>query len=154
MSAFSHFADTSFLCAVHRDQDNTPQAASCAAKIDEPIAISSLVLFEFRHSTRLQTFRFAHNRTHGFSAAEAANISDTLRRDMDVGALIVAPVNWAEVHTCAERISSQFTQELGVRTLDVLHVATALHLGARYFLTMDALQAKLAKAAGLKVKPV
>jgi predicted nucleic acid-binding protein len=41
----------------------------------------------------------------------------------------------------------------GHRSLDVLHVATALHLGAREFLTFDANQRKLALAENLKVKP-
>jgi predicted nucleic acid-binding protein len=41
----------------------------------------------------------------------------------------------------------------GHRTLDVLHVATALHLKAREFLTFDGNQAELAKAVGLKVRP-
>jgi predicted nucleic acid-binding protein len=41
----------------------------------------------------------------------------------------------------------------GHRSLDVLHVATALHLGAREFLTFDTNQRKLAAAEKLKVKP-
>jgi predicted nucleic acid-binding protein len=38
---------------------------------------------------------------------------------------------------------------LGVRTLDSLHVACALELGATKFWTFDERQAKLAEAAGL-----
>jgi len=41
----------------------------------------------------------------------------------------------------------------GHRGLDVLHVAMALHLGAREFLTFDMNQRKLASAEELKVKP-
>jgi predicted nucleic acid-binding protein len=41
----------------------------------------------------------------------------------------------------------------GHRSLDVLHVATALHLGARELLTFDTNQRKLATAEKLKVKP-
>jgi predicted nucleic acid-binding protein len=37
--------------------------------------------------------------------------------------------------------------------MDTLHVATALHLGAKEFLTFDARQSKLAAAEGLKVVP-
>ena len=37
------------------------------------------------------------------------------------------------------------------RFADILHVATALHLGATEFFTFDANQKKLAEAAGLKV---
>jgi predicted nucleic acid-binding protein len=41
----------------------------------------------------------------------------------------------------------------GHRSVDILHVATALHLGARIFLTFDTNQRKLAAAEKLKVKP-
>ena len=41
----------------------------------------------------------------------------------------------------------------GQRTIDLLHVAIALEAGAKTFLSFDQRQRKLAKAAGLKVKP-
>ena len=51
----------------------------------------------------------------------------------------------------AERLSAAHTRKGGHRTLDVLHVATAMHLKAEIFLTLDGGQATLAKAVGLKV---
>lgn len=51
----------------------------------------------------------------------------------------------------AERLSAQCTYAEGYRAFDVPHVATALHLGAAEFLTLDTNQKKLAKAEGLKV---
>jgi predicted nucleic acid-binding protein len=47
--------------------------------------------------------------------------------------------------------SIQRTAKSGHRTLDVLHVATAVHLGAKEFLSFDIRQKKLARHAGLKV---
>lgn len=41
--------------------------------------------------------------------------------------------------------------DLGTRTLDVLHVASAVALGAQRFVTYDIRQAALAKAVGLRV---
>jgi predicted nucleic acid-binding protein len=52
----------------------------------------------------------------------------------------------------AERLSASHSEKLGTRSLDVLHVAAAVVLGAKEFHTFDTRQAKLAKAAGLKVK--
>jgi hypothetical protein len=51
----------------------------------------------------------------------------------------------------AERLSALHSETLGTRSLDILHVAAALVLGSSEFLTFDARQAALAKAAGLKV---
>ena len=42
------------------------------------------------------------------------------------------------------------TPTLGTRSLDVLHVACALELKLRHFLTFDTRQRQLAVAAGLK----
>ena len=38
-----------------------------------------------------------------------------------------------------------------MRSFDILHVAAAIHLGAKEFLTFDANQRKLAEAEGFKV---
>jgi hypothetical protein len=57
----------------------------------------------------------------------------------------------AEVFSRAESLSRKHSAALGTRSLDVLHVATALELGAVHFVTADVRQAKLAKAAGLRV---
>ncbi|MDQ5981250.1 MAG: uncharacterized protein QG602_4228 [Verrucomicrobiota bacterium] len=48
-------------------------------------------------------------------------------------------------------LSEQHTTRIGTRALDVLHVASAMELGARQFLTYDIRQAKLAVACGLKM---
>lgn len=147
------FADTSLLCALYRVQDNSPVAYKLAEGMKEPIAVSSLVLFEFRQSVRLQVFRFTKDRTLGYSPREAARVLETLQANLEGGALVVAPADWPEIHSLAEQLSAQRTAALGNRSLDILHVATALHLGAKQFLTFDAQQAALAKVAGLKVKP-
>ena len=42
---------------------------------------------------------------------------------------------------------------LGCRTLDIIHVAAALVLGAKEFVTFDARQGALAKKVGLTVRP-
>ena len=73
--------------------------------------------------------------------------------DLDTGALVICPAEWAEVHQIAERPSNTYTKAEGYRAFDVLHVATALHLSAREFLSFDDRQRKLAKAEGLTVRP-
>jgi hypothetical protein len=42
---------------------------------------------------------------------------------------------------------------LGCRTLDIIHVAAALVIGAGEFVTFDVRQGAMAKKAGLEVKP-
>ena len=147
------FAETSFLCALYRVQDNSPEAYRLAERLKGSIAVSYLVIFEFRQSVRLQTFRFSADRKQGYSPQEAARLLNALQGNLDSGALHVAPVEWPDVYNIAEGLSSQHTAANGVRSLDLLHVATALYLKAGQFLTFDTRQAALAKAAGLKVRP-
>ena len=68
------------------------------------------------------------------------------------GVAVLAQCNFQDVFRRAEELSTRHTVAGGHRSFDVLHVATALHLGARDFLTFDANQRKLAAAEKLKVK--
>jgi predicted nucleic acid-binding protein len=63
---------------------------------------------------------------------------------------MVAP-DWADVHRIAEELSAKHTEAGGHRLADILHVATAVHLGAAQFLTFDTNQEKLAEAEGMVV---
>ncbi len=76
-----------------------------------------------------------------------------LQDDLSAGRLTIAPVDWAKVISEAEQLSAQHAGKDGYRAFDILHVATALELGAKEFLTFDARQSALAKTVKLKVRP-
>ena len=64
---------------------------------------------------------------------------------------------WLEVNVpemaferCVQ-LAQQYVARLNSATLDTLHVASALELGAKEFWTFDDRQAKLARAVGLKL---
>ena len=147
------FPDTSFLCAFYRRQDNSPAAAACFKTMREALHVSGLLLYEFRQSIRFQVWFHARDKSKGYPQADCDRALADLQTDLDTGALVVAAADWPDVHRLAETISKRHTMTGGHRSLDVLHVATALHLGAREFLTFDTSQRKLAAAEKLKVKP-
>jgi predicted nucleic acid-binding protein len=60
-----------------------------------------------------------------------------------------APLPENAFELCAD-LARRYAPKLGMRTLDTLHVASALELKAERFWTFDERQAKLAKATGLK----
>lgn len=62
-----------------------------------------------------------------------------------------ADVPWRATLRRAADLSRGHTPATGCRSLDVLHVATALELGLRRFVTFDERQRRLAAAAGLDV---
>jgi predicted nucleic acid-binding protein len=147
------FPDTSFLCAFYRRQDNSPAAAAYFKAMPEALHVSGLLLYEFRQSVRFQVWLHARDKSKGYPQADGDRALADLQTDLDTGAVVPVTADWPDVHRLAETLSKRHTMTGGHRSLDVLHVATALHLGARNFLTFDTNQRKLAAAEKLKVKP-
>lgn len=145
------FPDTSFLYSVFREQIHSPKADAFMEGLSGPLGVSSLLVLEYRQSIRLQSRLFSLDKTKGFSKAEGKAMLRDLQSDLAAGILEIVPVDWADVHGLAERLSATYTESRGHRLADVLHVATALHLGAEEFLTFDANQKLLAEAEGLSV---
>lgn len=146
------FSDTSFLCSLYRRQVHSPRAIAFMARRTGPIPVSTLLLMEFRQSIRLQVWLHSKDKTKGFGKHEAAQMLKDLHSDLKTKVLEVVPVDWSAVHHLAEELSARHTEHNGHRLADILHIATALHLGAAEFLTFDANQELLAKAEGMKVR--
>jgi predicted nucleic acid-binding protein len=147
------FPDTSFLCAMYVRQDDSPPAAAHFKAMPEALPVSGLLLYEFRQSVRFQVWLHARDKTRGYPLSVAEVALAKLQSNLDAGALVMVTADWPDVHRLAETISKRHTIAGGHRSLDILHVATALHLGAREFLTFDTNQRKLAAAVKLKLKP-
>ena len=116
-----------------------------------PLPVSTLLLFEFRNSLRFQPRLFKLDRKRGFSKAEADGMLRDLQADLRSEAVEIVAVDWADVHGIAERLSAVHTPANGHRFADILHVATAIHLGSETFLTFDENQKRLAQAEGMTV---
>lgn len=145
------FTDTSFLCALYREQDNTERADAFMEAYEGEIIVSSLVLWEFRQSARLQVHRYQSDRTKGFSKSEAERMLGVLGANVKAGGLTLATVEWPDVHSIAETLSATYTIKGGHRAMDIIHLATTKHLGVKRFLTFDGNQKTLAEAEGLVV---
>jgi predicted nucleic acid-binding protein len=144
----SAYADTSFLYSLYVQQAHSLAAAAhMASTRDEPLPITILNRFELCNAIRLSIFRKLLDRR--IAAADLRIIEN----DIAAGVLALTPCDWAAVHAKAGRLSSERTSKAGHRTMDLLHVASALTLGAADFLTFDQNQAELASSTGLTVKP-
>jgi predicted nucleic acid-binding protein len=147
------YPDTSFLYAFYVKQSNSPAAAAHSATMREPLHVAAFLAYEFRQSLRFQTWRHSTNPREGIAAADAQAALSQFETDLANGVVVLAPCNFQQVFRLAEDLSKQHTGANGHRSFDVLHVATALHLGAKQFLTFDSNQRKLAAAEKLTVKP-
>lgn len=147
------YPDTSFLCALYVPQSTSAAVIAHYRRMTEPLYVSALLLGELRQSVRFQIFRHERDSTQGYPKKTGLEALGKLQANLDSGALVLVAAEWADVLAIAERISGRHTAGHGHRYLDILHVATALHLGASQLLSTDANQRRLAAAENLVAKP-
>lgn len=145
------YPDTSFLCSVYREQVHSPVADAYRAAMTQPLHFTSLLEFEFIQAIRLQIWLHTADRKKGYSEREADQMIADWERDVAKGLNVLVACDMDAVLRLARTFSLKRTAHGGHRTLDLLHVATAVHLGAEEFLTFDARQRELAEHAGLSV---
>ena len=88
--------------------------------------------------------------TGDLDAEGAAQALADFEADVANGELEQAHLLWRAALDRAAELSRVHTPVLGTRSADVLHVACALEIKLRHFLTFDERQGQLAKRVGLK----
>jgi predicted nucleic acid-binding protein len=147
----SAYPDASFLCSLYRLQRNSYEAVTYHKSMPSRLCVSSFLLLEFRQSIRFQMRLFALDRSKGFAKTEGMAMLRALQSDLSQGVFEMTAPDWADVHRIADMLSEKHTEENGHRMTDILHVATAIHLGSEVFLTFDGNQKRLAEASGMEV---
>lgn len=144
------YPDTSFLCSLYRKQCFTPAAIGfMEAHSSISLAVTSLTLLEFRQSVRVQGFLHGNDRSRGFSTRQGEMMLRLLQSDLSSGLLKLVAPDWAQVHSRTESLSERFAGRTGNRMADLMHIASALTLGAETFLSFDERQQALASELGL-----
>ena len=142
-----YYADTGFLLSLHLQETTSPVAVTTMATVLEPLPVTRLVGLEFRIALRLNVFR------KQITEIERVSAWASFQQDLADGALEIVDVDEMALHAEAVSLCDQFVSSIGVRTLDLLHVASARVLGRTVFLSFDKRQRALATAAGLDVLP-
>jgi predicted nucleic acid-binding protein len=141
------YPDASFVISLYVNRAQTVVAVRYVAAMKEPIYVATLLRFEVAQAIRRAAFQNTISHQLAIAALAAFEV------DIDNGVIATPSVPWEAVHQEAERLSNAHTLRAGHRSFDILHVATALTLKAREFLSFDTKQRVLAAAEGLKVKP-
>ena len=139
------YVDPSALLKLYVHERESAAMSAWRARTKGPLAITHHGRAEVINGICLAAFR-------GLVSAEAS--SDALasfEEDFSEGRYSRADLLWRATLRQTEQLSLEFTQTLGCRTLDVLHVASALELGRRTFVTFDVRQQQLARSAGLRL---
>lgn len=109
---------------------------------DLQVWITPLHRAEYAHVIAQQIFE------RRISAIEASRADEGFEEDRRAGLWLEAPIPEAAFDLAIE-LTRRHVMRLGCRTLDTLHVACALELGAKKFWTFDQRQERLAKAVGI-----
>jgi predicted nucleic acid-binding protein len=149
------YADSSFLVRlVTRESGSEGLVAAYRRQKSPRLAFGPLHEIEVRNALRLKAWLERQQSAvgqHGRIAAEQAVWEIRLEGFLTRGTFSMRVCDWQNAATRAAELSAKHTSMLGTRAFDILHVAFALELRCKDFFTCDERQAKLAKAASLKV---
>jgi predicted nucleic acid-binding protein len=144
-TASPYYVDPSALLKLYLHEPESRAMAAWRAKTRGPLFVTHHGRVELINGLGLAAHR-GFLTSAAFDAALAA-----LDDDFEQGRYATADLLWRAVLKRAADLSRAQTPLLGTRSLDVLHVASALELGLKRFVTFDVRQRQLALAAGLKV---
>lgn len=141
------YFDTGILLKLYLSEPNSPQAVALVQERDGDVPLTSLHRLEMKAAIMQK-----HGRQEITETARDTVLVD-LDQDIVEEVFMNPAVVWASVFARAESLAVAHSGKTLCRSLDTLHVALALELGAKEFFTFDARQSEMAKAAGLAVLP-
>jgi predicted nucleic acid-binding protein len=149
------YADTSFLVKLLTQEPGTTTAVADYRRLGRP-PVFFLPLHGLEIANAIRQRAFHQRRTT--PSSERLSIKrerDTslalLNKYISRGAFVEISLNMDAAIERARRLSDKHTERLGCRGFDLLHVALALELECKDFLTADRIQASLARAKGLHI---
>lgn len=140
-------ADSSFIVPLYLPEPSSVLADAACNAVPPPIRLS-----EWHRVEIASAFQRAV-RNNRITAAQAALLWQDFSNDIAGGRFEIVAVDHAAVLARALVLTQKYSVTLATRTLDLIHVATALELGASIFLSLDNRQRQAASAEGLKVQP-
>jgi predicted nucleic acid-binding protein len=141
------YADSGLIVKSYVDEENSAEADALLAEVGTPLAYSHFHSLEIPNAIHLKRFR--KEITPG---QEAAAIR-AFQGDIETGRLQRPDYDLGAVFRRAETLSARHSGSLGTRSMDLLHVATALEAGCAKFISFDKRQRKIAAKEGLRVIP-
>ena len=139
------YVDPSALLKLYLQEPESRAMAAWRSRISGPLVITHHGRVELINAIGLAAYRGLISEKVFHDALAAFD------DDFDEGRYVQADLLWRATLKRAADLARRFTRTFGCRTLDVLHVASALELELRMFSTFDARQRELARAARLKV---
>lgn len=138
------YADTSFLVSLYSPDVHSTSAAATIARLRPAVFLTPLGELELLNALQLRVFRKE-------ATAYEIRLAGAQLQEHIASGFFSQQAMPVSVYERARQISRRRTVTLGLRMLDILHVASAKLLNGDRFLTFDQRQERLAKAEGLRL---
>ena len=139
------YFDSGVLLKLYLPEPNAAQSVALVQATGLSPVVTPLHVLEMRSAIRQK-----QGRNEVTDTERQALLSD-FDQDLASGFYVRITPPWDNIFARAETLSRLHTVSTLCRTLDTLHVALALELGATEFCTFDQRQAAMARLAGLAV---
>ena len=138
------YVDTSVIVKLYIKETYSREASAWISANNEAIPKTIFHELEFTNAIRLKQFR------NEMSNREAGIVFQRFNKHEKESIFYRPQINWSDAFTRSLELSKNHTKTKGSRSLDIIHVASALSMGADRFFTFDEKQSQLASAAGLQ----
>jgi len=142
------YVDTSVIVKLYIKEEHSRYTSNWLKKNNEAIPLTSFHELELINAIHLKQFRTE------ITLDESRLIISRLEEHEISGVYYRPQLDWSAIFIHAIDLSKKHSASIGSRSLDILHVASALLINADRFLTLDDRQTKLATLAGLKIENI
>ena len=142
------YVDTSVIVKLYIKEEYSQESSNWLKENNEAIPLTSFHELELINAIHLKQFRYE------ITLDETHLIMLKFEEHEKCGIYYRPQLDWSEILTHAIDLSKKHSASIGSRSLDILHVASALSINADRFLTFDDRQTRLAALAGLKIETI
>jgi predicted nucleic acid-binding protein len=139
------YVDTSVLVKLYVKEAYSRKASDWIRNNNEAIPKTIFHELEFTNAVQLKLFR------KEMSEKQAGIVLRRLHEHEKEGIFYIPRIHWSDVFSYSLKLSNNHTKAIGSRSLDIIHVASALSMGADRFFTFDTKQSQLASTAGIQI---
>lgn len=145
----SAYWDTSCVLPLYVPEAASGELVECVASETGALASSYILRFEMVFALQAKVARGE------IAGLAALKVHRQFLHDLTAGRFMLVPLG-EDVALAADQLSAGLAKRNPsglLRTLDGIHLATALHLGCKEIFTSDKRMQQLAEVVGLKVRP-
>ena len=139
------YVDTSVIVKLYFREEWSQEASNWLKRNNEALPLTRFHELEFINAIQLKQFRSE------ITEDETLGIMTRFKEHENKGIFYRPQLDWSEIFNYAVDLSKKHTAMIGARSLDILHVASALSIKAEKFFTMDDRQTEVATRAGLRI---